>query len=195
MEREVLQSSTVMTARAARRRRGFTLVELVLVVAIIGILAVIALVGYRRYMLHAKISEARSVIGAIKIAQEDYRAERGTYADLGPDFCPALGGVGEKKVGWDPECAGGGSAADNKWHTLPVHIAGAVQFKYATVASNAAFAAPAAASWVTWTAAATTSRPWYVVMAKCDLDGAGGNNTELVASSFDNSIFSRNDGE
>ena len=102
MERQLLVGHAVRT----RRARAFTLVELAIVVAIIGILSVIALVGYRKYMLHSKITEAQGGgISAIKIAQEDFRAEKGTYANVGPAFCPALGGVSNKKVGWDPTCS------------------------------------------------------------------------------------------
>src|SRR5689334_19614179 len=105
-------SSPRQTARRSKRNAGFTLVELGVVVAIIGILAVIAVVGYRRYILNAKMTEAKNVISAIRIAQEDHRAERGTYADLGATYCPTLAGTGNHKTGWDPECAAGGSHPD-----------------------------------------------------------------------------------
>lgn len=186
--------SKVASKRAALKgEAGFTLVELGAVVAIIGILSVIALVGYRKYILHAKMTEAKNVISAVRIAQEDYRAERGTYADLGATYCPAAAGTVEHFVGWDPECSGGGTIADPKWHTLPVHIDGPVLFQYATVAGTGAFAAPADATWVGWGTPA--AGPWYVVLAKCDLDGQGGANTQLVGSSFSNQIFSQNDGQ
>ncbi len=184
------------TTRRAKHDAGFTLVELAVVVAIVGILAVIAVVAYRRYILHAKITEARNVISAIRIAQEDYRAERGSYADLGGTYCPTLAGNGNHKTGWDPECSGAGTHPDPKWHTLPVHIDGPVHFQYATVAGMGAGGTafpPTNASWVNWGAAAPTGH-WYVVMAKCDLDGAGTPDTELVGSSLSNDIFSRNDG-
>src|SRR5262245_6345043 len=92
---------------ARRARRGFTVVELAVVVTIVGVLAVIAVVGYRKYVLHSKISEAQNVLSAIKIAQEDHRAERGTYANLGTTFCPAGAGASDKKVAWNTACSGG----------------------------------------------------------------------------------------
>lgn len=185
--------STWRVAHRSKRQGGFTLVELSAVVAIIGILAVLAVVSYRKYTLHAKITEAQNVISAIRIAQEDFRAERGSYADLGATYCPNGAGVHDKKFGWDPECSGGGTYLDGKWRNLPVHVDGPVQFKYATVAGNGAFSAPADATWVTWGTPAAA--PWYVVMASCDLDGQGGAETQLVGSSFTNQLFSRNDGQ
>jgi type IV pilus assembly protein PilA len=183
MVRPMLCRRTTMTTRA---QRGFTLVELAIVVAIVGILAVIALVGYRRYMLHSKITEARGVIGAIKIAQEDYRAERGIYADVGTGWCPnnpAAGG-GSKKVGWDPACMG----------ALPVHVSGGVLFKYRTKAGTGDYVDDFGVSgWVEGTA--NIRPPWYAVQAQCDMDGDGATPTELFASSQDNQIFSRNEGQ
>jgi type IV pilus assembly protein PilA len=186
----MLQAWVVRSAykRARRRRnRAFTLVELAVVVAIVGILAVIAVVGYRRYILHSKITEAQTVISAIRLAQEDHKAERGVYADIGTTFCPTLAGVADKKVAWDTSCGTGGT-----WKSLPVHIDGPVQFTYATVASTAAFSgSPLGTTWVTW---GTHADPWYVVAAKCDLDGVAGGETELAGSSFTNTIFSHNEG-
>lgn len=46
-----------------RERRGFTLIELMVVVAIIGILVTLAGYGVRRYLMHAKTTEARTALG------------------------------------------------------------------------------------------------------------------------------------
>lgn len=191
MERAVLDSPIVCTSK--RGMRAFTLVELALVVAIVGILAVIALVGYRRYILHSRITEARGVIGAIKIAQEDYRAERGVYANLGSTLCPTLAGTGNKRVGWDPSC----NAGNMTWQALPVHVSGAVLFKYGTNANANATEMYrddfGATTWVEGTG--NISPPWYSVYAECDLNADNGKKTRLFSTSYDNQIFSRDEGE
>ena len=62
-----------------RARRGFTLVELLAVLAMISILSVLAIAGYRRYLSSSKSSEAKALMGSIRIAQENHRAETLSY--------------------------------------------------------------------------------------------------------------------
>jgi type IV pilus assembly protein PilA len=50
-------------SRRSERRRGFTLIELMIVVAIIGILAVLAVYAVRKYVTHAKTAEAVNSLG------------------------------------------------------------------------------------------------------------------------------------
>ncbi len=171
-----------------RRVRAFTLVELSVVVTIVGVLAVIAVVGYRKLTLSSKVTEAQNMLSAIRIAQEDYKVERGVYANLGATLCPTIPGP-KVKTGWDTSCTGGTAA----WTTLPVHVDGPVQFQYATVAGPPA-AIPGAISWVD-TSKANTAAPWYVAWAIADLDGDGLLKSELAATSFQNTIFSRQLGE
>jgi prepilin-type N-terminal cleavage/methylation domain-containing protein len=177
----------VTGAKTRKSNAGFTLVELATVVAIIGVLAVLAMVSYSRYMRHAKIAEGQEGVNAIKIAQEDYRAERGTYLSPPATWCPALGGVYDKKAGWDPTCGG--------FSSLPVHLSGAVQFQYITQAGTGQFAGAAPiGTWVT-VVTAPPPGPWFAVGARADLDGQTGNDTQLASFSFSNEIFSINEGQ
>lgn len=199
MARRLLDDKAMAAVKSARARtrtrtgrRGFTLVELAVVVAIVGILSVLAVVGYRKLILSSKVTEAQNVISAIRVAEESYRAERGTYVDIGSSkFCPSDGSK-QAKTAWDPSCNGGTTT----WAQLPVHVDGPVQFGYRVFAGSTGFSAPTDITWVDWSGASTTV-PWYVVHAKADLndDGSSGLYTELVGTSFQNTIFSRNEGQ
>lgn len=186
MARALLDGSAMTKRR--RRARGFTLVELAVVVVIVGVLAVIAVVGYRKMILSAKLTEARNVISAIKIAQEDYKAERGIYANLGAGLCPTNGST-QSKTQWDnTSCLGGA------WKQLPVHVDGPVQFGYATCAGTGAAVDNCGATWVTgWNNQG--GKPWFTIYAQADLDGQGGLFTQLASGSGTNQIFTQNEGE
>jgi type IV pilus assembly protein PilA len=98
-------------ARRAKRREGFSLVELMVVVAIIAILAAIAVPQYKKYQLKAKTSEARMNIGAIKTTEESYAAENDNYLTAAwspssipgsaPDVFNATDGF--KTIGFEPQ--------------------------------------------------------------------------------------------
>jgi type IV pilus assembly protein PilA len=61
------------------RKRGFTLIELMIVVAIIGILAAIAIPNFLQFQLRSKTGEARTNLAGIRTAEESYFAEYGLY--------------------------------------------------------------------------------------------------------------------
>lgn len=177
--------------KIAQKTRGFTLVELGVVVAIVGILAVIAIVGYRKMILTSKMTEASTMINAIRLAEEDYKAESGGYLDISSAYCPSGGGTGTKKATWeDPTCAGGA------WKQLPVHSDGPVQFAYAVYAGTTV-AQPGAVNTALINLAAYNGQqmPYYVVHAKCDLDGQGGLLSEAASSSFSGHIYTLNEGD
>jgi type IV pilus assembly protein PilA len=64
-----------------KNNKGFTLIELMIVVAIIGILAAIAIPNFMNYQCKAKQTEAKTILGNIRVAQEAYLAEYDTYTD------------------------------------------------------------------------------------------------------------------
>ena len=60
-------------------KKGFTLIELLVVVLIIGILASIAIPQYFKVVEKSRVSEAMSVISAVKSAEERFLARGGSY--------------------------------------------------------------------------------------------------------------------
>jgi prepilin-type N-terminal cleavage/methylation domain-containing protein len=66
------------------RRRGFTLIELMVVVAIIGVLSLIAITRFNNVRARAKQTEARATLNALYQVEKSYYAASDTFtADLG----------------------------------------------------------------------------------------------------------------
>ena len=62
-----------------RKRRGFTLMELLVVIAIIGILATLVTVNVVGYLSRAKVEEAKSQLVQLAQAAQTFRIDRGRY--------------------------------------------------------------------------------------------------------------------
>ena len=65
------------------KRKGFTLIELMVVILIVGILAAVAIPIMRGRIDSAKWSEGRAIMGTIATALRAYAAEKGTTGSYG----------------------------------------------------------------------------------------------------------------
>ena len=66
-------------------QRGVTLIELMIVVAIIGVLASVAVYMYTKTVRKAKSSEVQAMMAELKMRQEQYNLENGSYLSSGTD--------------------------------------------------------------------------------------------------------------
>jgi prepilin-type N-terminal cleavage/methylation domain-containing protein len=80
-------------SKSARLERGFTLVELMAVVAITSILAAICISLARKHLRSAGTVDAVATMQALRVAEESYKAENGTYLNCsrtdGANWYPA----------------------------------------------------------------------------------------------------------
>lgn len=63
-----------------KKKKGFTLVEILVVVLILSIIAAIALPQYKKAVLKSKTGQIMSLVRALATAQEEYYAANNTYA-------------------------------------------------------------------------------------------------------------------
>jgi len=149
---------------------GFTLIELMVVVVIMGVLAALAAFGVRKYLLEGKKAEAVSMLTQIRAAEEAYRDETFEYAGLTNfDVWHPTSDPGGQKYSW------GFAETDMRtkvFDPLGVLPSGPVEYAYAVVAGPAGVDPPTLP--ITLPAALEKSTaPFYIAMAKADLDNDG----------------------
>jgi prepilin-type N-terminal cleavage/methylation domain-containing protein len=97
----------------ARRRAGFSLVELAVVVIIIGVLAAFGVPRMLKSVERSKAAEAFKYLAAVRAAQERYQARQGTYAALLTDLDMEQSAPKYFSVG--AVAAGGTASLEDSW--------------------------------------------------------------------------------
>lgn len=151
-----------------RTRGGFSLIELMIVVAITGVLAAIAIPTMIAYIQRSRTSEAVQFLGVIKLRQEAYRAEFGSYA-----VCDGVGELDNivfvpgdasvmrdaRSVAWpDPDC----------FRSIGAKPDGPVRFGYGWAAGNPG--TMDADTRTLYQIDVTDDDHWFVAQAVTDLD-------------------------
>jgi prepilin-type N-terminal cleavage/methylation domain-containing protein len=186
-------------------KRGFTLVELMIVVVVVGVLAVVAYAGYHKFVVSSHLTEATNVLSGIKMRQEGYRAEKGTYLNVSKELdangvtfaglyphCASSVQPGAFSVGWGKPCPPG--CCINDWAKLHVETTAPTFYGFSSVAdtSLATLAVNINNTPMTWPANPQGS--WFVATAVGDPDGNQIFSTAMITS-FDNEVRIDNDGE
>ena len=165
-----------------RRSTGFTMIELMVTVAIVGILATIGVVAYTRNIRKVRASEVRAVIAEIKVKEEAYQMENGTYLGMCTTAMPTAGTM-------DSGCSEGDywptplhtrqqmditGAKPARWTALRLQPGkGALYCQYEAIAGAAGVNGNMGAigkSLYTEYAGGTPPKNWYYVLAQCDWD-------------------------
>ena len=80
------------------RRRGFTLIELMIVVAVLAIVSAIALPVYNGYIATSREAVLVNNISTMEIFQEDQRLRTGAYLTVAADAAAIAAAID-----WEPE--------------------------------------------------------------------------------------------
>jgi type IV pilus assembly protein PilE len=200
-----LKEKSIMRMPIRLKKRGFTLIELMIVVAIVAILSVLAVVAYRQLVLSAHTSEATQMIQSIRTAQEAYHAETQSYVSTEtqlttPNLYPNTV-TSNVKTGWGAGITGAPCPAWGVsltcWSALPLHVDSAVMYGYSTIggqAGNTSFPSVPQINGASVTLPTAAPMDWYFIGAQGDVN-ANGIFTTVIGTSFTNDLFIDKEGE
>ena len=77
-------------------QKGFTLIELMIVIAIIGILAAIAIPNFLSYRQKGYVASMKADCNSVRLAEEAYMVDNGTYIIAAAATTPIAALVGVK---------------------------------------------------------------------------------------------------
>lgn len=120
------------------KRKGFTLIELMIVVAVVGLLAVVAMPSYTSYLARGKIVEAMAALADHRVKMEQYFQDNRDYGTAGAS-CPVVAANGKY---FTYSCVVGAATPSVAYTATATSIAGALgsaagDYSYSINQSNA----------------------------------------------------------
>lgn len=169
-----------------RRNGGFTLVELMIAVAILGILAGVLVYSFNRPANKVKTSsEVAAMFAELHRAQGQYFVENGTYLSTGTDESAIFPGSptnSKQSVSIIPD----------EWTALRIQpTAQNLYCGYVAVAGTAEDVIP---TFATDFGMEQPASSWYALYARCNADGNSAVDATYFASSVDQTLVKRGEG-
>lgn len=161
-------------AKAPRSQSGFTLLELMVVVVIIAIMATVAGQSYKRFARRARVQEAVSLLGDIRIKQENYYQTYHRYVSSGnsdSDWWPKDIDWMTLNTLWAIDCTKAGDVTANPgWCALGAgyRASETANFQLVVVARDPAAPAIPNVKYVT-----NPAVDWWYARARADFDVDG----------------------
>lgn len=170
------------------RQRGFTLIEILVAVAIIGVLVGLALVSFAKQTRKARGSEAQAMMAALRVAEEQYHLENGTYL-------PTSTSEAVTHPTTPTKTSQSFLPLPTAWTQLRVRIPESTGYcGYVVIAGAANDATNVGAMAQAFGLTAAPATDWYYILAHCDLDGNSARDSYYFTWSGDTAVKKQNEG-
>jgi prepilin-type N-terminal cleavage/methylation domain-containing protein len=170
------------------RQRGFTLVEILVAVALIGILAAVAVLSFGKQTRKTRGSEVNAMFTALRVGQEQYHLENGTYLSTGTnegDIFPLTPTKTEQTFLPMPAT----------WISTRVDLPRDKGYcGYVVRTGRGGDGTNIGAKAVEFGLTAAPASDWYYLLARCDLDGSSTRDSYYFSWSGDTTLRKQNEG-